>query len=216
MVVFREEGAPVEGRGGRWSSGGALRLALPRERPSAEVSIEEAVIEAQVWLGALALAHEAGVSLDPVGRGAAWRAHLELAEVAVGDAPIARDLAAVASVVVERLVGRPLRVVELDRVAGVLAEARPDCPRVAGALLADALSPSPSERWRSADAFSAALSSLANEEPGPRAAPSSLPPMSPELLRRITRGSGIRRKPTRSEAPPASPTSYAVTTTKSA
>lgn len=216
MVVFREAHGPAEGRGGSGASGGALRLAFPPERLRAEVSLDEAVAEARVWLGALALAHEAGVSLDPVGRGAAWRAHLELAEVAVGDAPVARDLAAVASVVVERLVGRPLRVVELDRVAGVLAEARPDCPRVAGALLADALSPSPSVRWPSADAFSAALSSLANEEPGPRAAPSSLPPMSPELLRRITRGSGIRRKPTRSEAPPASPTSYAVTTTKSA
>ena len=121
MVVFREEGGPDEGRGGRWSSGGALRLGLPCERPSAEVSLDDAVAEAQVWLGALALAHEAGVSLDPIGRGAAWRAHLELAEVAVGDAPVARDLAAVASVVVERLVGRPLRVVELDRVAGMEA-----------------------------------------------------------------------------------------------
>ncbi len=168
-----------------------------------------------MWLGALALAHDAGVSLDPVGRGAAWRAHLELAEVAVGDSPVARDLAAVASVVIERLVGRRLRVVELDRVAAVLAEARPDCPRVAGALLADALSPSPSVRWSSADAFSTALSSLACDDSGPRAATSSLPPMSPELLRRITRGSGIRRKPTRSEAPSESPTSYVVSTPKS-
>jgi len=187
------------------------RITLPRgPMPDrATMTVEEVVSTGHDMATAVGIAHAYRKELATMDADVAWARHIELAVSVVGDDPLYRDVAAVAACMIELLTGEPLTRDAVPSVAESVRAARPDCPAVLAEAFARALAPTASSRFASADELARVLSVILDPvETQPTA--SRLPPMTPELLRRLTRASSIRRKASKSEPAAPSPTSYAI------
>ena len=187
------------------------RISLPQRLASdrATMTLEEVVATGHDMATAVGIAHAYRKELATMDADVAWARHTELATSVVGDDPLYRDVAAVVACMFELLTGEPLTRDGVPTISESVRAARPDCPALLAGAFARALSPTASARFASADELARVLSVIL--DPGePRPAASKLPAMTPELLRRLTRASSIRRKASKSEPAAPSPTSYAI------
>lgn len=187
------------------------RISLPQRLAfdRATMTLEEVVATGHDMAAAVGIAHAYRKELATMDADVAWARHTDLAASVVGDDPLYRDVAAVVACMVELLTGEPLTRDAVPTVAELVRAARPDCPALLAEAFARALSPTASARFSSADELARVLSVILDPVET-RPAASSLPPMTPELLRRLTRASSIRRKASKSEPAAPSPTSYAI------
>jgi hypothetical protein len=173
------------------------------------MTLEEVVATGHDMATAVGIAHAYRKELETMDADVAWARHTELATSVVGDDPVYRDVAAVVACMIELLTGEPLSQDAVPTVAEWVRAARPDCPAVLAQAFARALAPTPSHRFASADEL-ARLLSVVLEPVETRPTVPRLPAITPDLLRRLTRASGVRRKVSKSEPAAPSPTSYAI------
>lgn len=139
------------------------RIALKVAAPPGPLDVERAVALGREMLATLQIAHIYRREVETCDDAPTWQAHLHLAERVVGTDPLFRDLAAVASRIVELLLGRRVVASETTRLPEVLVRECPECPRMLAETLFTAFSSASHVRWQSAEEMARALAAVLPE-----------------------------------------------------
>jgi hypothetical protein len=139
------------------------RIALKVAAPPGPLDVEPAVALGREMLATLQIAHIYRREVETCDDAPTWQAHLQLAERVVGTDPLFRDLAAVASRIVELLLGRRVVASETTRLPEVLVRECPECPRMLAETLFTAFSSASHVRWQSAEEMARALAAVLPE-----------------------------------------------------